>query len=113
MGYIIYMAISGLFLSIHVIDSLYALICEYKNPTGSFISLSLLAVMNGVSFILYGLGFYWYCTDGSLPIMLFGLFISACTSLMMVCLNHIGAIDEYKDESRQATYILKQKAIKL
>ena len=73
---------------------------------------TLLAVMNGVSFILYGLGFYWYCTDGSLLIMLFGLFISACTSLMMVCLNHIGAIDEYKDESRQATYILKRKTIK-
>lgn len=113
MGYIIYMAISGLFLSIHVIDGLYALICEYKNPTGSFISLSLLAVMNGASFILYGLGFYWYCTDGSLPIMLFGLFISVCTSLMMVFLNHIGAIDEYKDELRQATYILKRKTIKL
>lgn len=113
MGYIIYIIISGLFLSIHVIDSLYALICEYKNPTSSFISLSLLAVMNGISFILYGLCFYWYCTDGSLSIMLFCLFISACTLMMMVFLNHIGAIDEYKDELRQATYILKRKTIKI
>ena len=113
MGYIIYITISGLFLSVHLVDSFYTLICEYKNDDGDTTASALYAIAVGVSFLPYVIGFYWFCSSGSLTDMLLGLVMSAITAIFMVIVNHTVVIDDYKHELRQATDIRKQKTIKI
>ena len=113
MGYIIYITIAGLFLSVHVIDSTYTLICEYKNNDGDTTASSLYALATAVSFLPYVIGFYWFCSSGSLVDMLLGLVMSAITSIFMVIVNHTVVIDDYKSELRLTEDINKQKTIKL
>ena len=113
MGYIIYITISGLFLSIHVIDSLYALICEYKSKTSDFFSLSLYVTIFCLSFVVHGLSFYWFYINNSLWDMLFALFMSVGMCAMMISFNHNDVIDSYKRELKYNKYFVKQKTIKL
>lgn len=112
MGYLIYIAIAGLFLSVHVIDSVYTLICEYKNTNNGLTALSVYAMMVGVSFIPYLLDFCLYCSHGSLTDMLLSLVLSALIFILMVIFNHTFVIPDYKNNLKQAKLVIKRKTIK-